>query len=301
MPASETLDMKADANNNDVFASRILVQVTISTGSPAVKQLHYRWRNDDGDETSASWLQTEDNPVPASFDVNIGTRKRLRLLIDNTTGTASASNFNYRLEHASSSCSNWYEVPTTEAMGQKGWVMDLSVNVADQTATTDLGGVSNPGEGSFTAGYVMTSSNDTPALSLTTSQFSELEYSIKSTANAETGLLYCFRLTDAGDTTYFTWSQQPQITLSIFNRGGGGDPFESPGVGSIITGGGLGGGGNIGGESGGSGPPVGGGGQGGGGGVEGVSTSLEDEILSELAGVLSQLSHVLETLSGKIK
>jgi len=218
----------------------VIPEVTTKTGSASLTQIHYRWRNDDGDEVGATWLQAEDNSVPASFDINRGERKRLRFVLSNAN--SSASNYQYRIQQASSSCTSWYDVPTSNSGGFKGWVMDLSGHVSDLTPTTELLGLSDPVGKTFSPGYVMTSSNETSAMTLTSSEFTHLEYSIKSTNNAETGLTYCFRLTNAGSETGFTYTQTPAITLSSFNRGGGGNPYEVTVTGTIITGGGIGGG-----------------------------------------------------------
>jgi len=150
------------------------------------------------------------------------------------------------------------------------WVTDTTTRVADGAATTDSSGLTNPA-GTFVPGYVMTQDSQTPALSLTSGQFTELEYSIRSTSNISTNTVYCFRLTNAGVTTGFTFSQQPQITIpplgTIRRLGGGGGNAggEANGTGPIIPGGTTGGGGGSTGGSGG-GQNTGGGGSGGGGG-----------------------------------
>lgn len=234
------------------------------TGTIALDQLHYHWRSDDGNESSASFIDTED--LPPTGDVFPGDRKRLRVLVSNS-GTVTASNITYRLEYASSSCSTYTAVPAGE--NSLEWTMDVSPNVADGVATTDSSGTTNPGGKTFVAGYFKSAGNQTPAHSLTTSQFTELEYSLRSTVAASTGLTYCFRLTNAGSTTNFTYTATPQITLTKKQRPvyGGSGSGEGSGSGSEQSGGG-GSGGSGSGEIGGGGGSVGGGGGGGGGGSE---------------------------------
>lgn len=232
---------------------------------PVITQLHYRWREDNGSESAASYAANEDTSL--TDNVFSGDRRRLRTLISNT-GSGSASNITYRLEHASTTCTSWLAVPTTSTLSSEHWLMDLSSNVADAAATTDSSGLSNPA-GTFVAGQVKTSGNQTTAHTLTGSntQFTELEYSIKSTGNVTTGITYCFRLTNAGSTTNFSYSVQPQITISGRQRPtGGGINVESSGSGTQQPGGGAGGGAGV--EEGGSGGQQSGGSSGGGGSVE---------------------------------
>lgn len=221
-------------------------EIITAAGGTALSQVHYRWRNDFGNEASAGYITNEDSPV--TNQVGIGDRLRLRFLVNNTSG--SASNYNYRLETASSSCSAWIQVAST-TIGNPHWVTDTSARISNGEPTTDSSGLTNPA-GTFVPGYLMTQDSQTPALSLTSGQFTELEFSIRSTSNVSLNTTYCFRLTNAGATAGFTYSHQPQITIttSSINLHGGG-------------------GGNAGGELNGTGPTIGGGNNGGGTGTEG--------------------------------
>ncbi len=225
-----------------------------------LNQLHYRFITDNGNQSNASFLQSEDTAIPASANANKGERFRLRFLLSNT-GEGALFNVGYRLEHASSSCTTWLPVQNSESDGIH-WVMDLSQYVSNASTSVDSVGLSNPASKTFKDGYVMTSANQTSLHNLLKTEFTEHEYSLRSTLSAETGLLYCFRLTNAGSPTGFTYSVQPQITLSSFNRNSGDQSLEPVGSGPIQSGGGQGGG--SGSEGGGSGGGQNGGGQGGG-------------------------------------
>lgn len=272
---------------------------TAAAGTPDIQQLHYRWREDNGSESSATYATAEDTALTSG--VYVGDRRRLRLSVSNG-GTASASNVTYRLEHASSSCSAWLPVPSISLLGNQHWVMDYSNYINDGVATTDLAGLTNPGGKSFVAGFAKTQGNEGSSHTLSTSQFTELEYSIKSTSNAVTGTTYCFRLTNAGSITNFSYLQQPQILLSaVVNRpaggGGGGNSGaggESTGSGTIQGGGVQGGGATTtpGGDGSGSGTPQGGGGSGGGGGDTGFlrGTTNLAQLLHNFLMLISKLS-----------
>ncbi len=231
--------------------------------SPDVVQLHYRFRRDDGSEITAGYLQAEDTQFSL---VNYkGDRTRLRILLSNA-GAGPSTNYMYRLEYASSSCSAWYPVPQSATWEE--WQMDLSQYVLDAIATTDSSGLSNPGGKTFTPGYVKLAGNTTPQHTITSSQFTEHEYAFRSTNAVSTDTLYCFRLTNAGSTTNFTYTVRPEIMLrgGMRQEAGGPQNIESLGGGTLVTGGGQSGGGGA--ESGGSGSGRGGGNQGGGGGAE---------------------------------
>jgi hypothetical protein len=236
-------------------------------GAPTLNLLHYRWREDNGTEVGATWSAAEDTALATTSNTYKGDRKRLRMLVQNTG--AGATTTPYLLEYASSSCTSWHAVPTQATRSWQEWVMDLSQWVPDGAVTSNVAsGLTDP-NANFVAGRILLQANQTTALTLdsATSQFTENEYGIRSTPSAETDLTYCFRMTNAGSATNFTYSVQPRIVINPHTRpqvGGGG--VESSGSGAPVGGGTPGGGGGL--EGGGGGGPVGGGGSGGGGGLE---------------------------------
>ncbi len=272
MPSGTEAQRTMDVNvlNVPIYASRILVQVSI-TSSPALSQTHYRWRYDNGSEVAADFRAAEDTALTSG--IYLGDRIRLRFMISNTGGAA--TDYTYLLEHASSSCtSGWIPVPTLSTQNPH-WIMDISGRVEDGTATTDVAsGLTNP-TGTFVTGQFKSTGNQTSAITLASDEFTENEFSIRSTNQVSTGTTYCFRTTNAGATTGFTFTQTPQIAVlpvSSF-QGGGGGGGEGSGSGAVITGGNSGGGGSGGAggeaESGGGGEQGGGGAGGGGGGDSG--------------------------------
>jgi hypothetical protein len=199
------------------------------SGTPAIGQIHYRWRNDDGSETTATYATTQDTIL--SSGVYAGDRIRLRISLSNS-GTGSATNYNYRLEYASqaNSCSTWTAVPATATT--EAWQMGGQSNVADNIATTNSAGVTDPGGQTFKAGILRTLNGQTGTMTIPKAQFSEIEYAIKSTTNVTTGQTYCFRVTNNGSTTNFTYTVNPQISVSAVTYrpqgGGSAGSVESP-------------------------------------------------------------------------
>lgn len=238
-----------------------------SSTPPALSIESYRFRNDNGSESAATYIADESTSV--STNIVPGDRFRLRFLVSNSGGAA--TNYSYQLEVASTSCSSWYAVPSYGTNVNEHWTMDYSPYVYNGQPTTDLAGLANPPASTFYPGYVQTSANQTSAFTIPASYFSELEYSIKSTIYAAIGTVYCFRVTNAGSTTNFTYVVTPSVTLSATSIRGvnGGLDLESS-INGVLRGGGgtTGGSGNAGGEGSGGGTPVGGGGSGGGGSSE---------------------------------
>ncbi|NVN97379.1 hypothetical protein HXX01_04090 [Candidatus Nomurabacteria bacterium] len=218
-----------------------------ASGTPSIEQLHYRWRNDDGSETSATYLASTDTSTSSIYT---GDRVRLRFLLSNN-GTGPSNNYNYQLEYAalSGSCdASTYNIVPAVATTEP-WQMGGTSNVTDNIATTDSSGITNPGGKSFHAGKLRTTTAQSGVINITQSQFSEIEYAIKSTPNVITNQVYCFRITNIGSTTNFTYTIYPQISISGITyrpQGGGGSPsVDSSPTPSAPAGGGTTGGGSA--------------------------------------------------------
>ncbi|HSE35348.1 MAG TPA: hypothetical protein VLB83_04465 [Candidatus Paceibacterota bacterium] len=243
-------------------------QITITLSAPAAVPtiVHYRWREDNGTETAASYAAAEDTALAPPYQVYLGDRRRLRVAVSNGGGVP-ASNITYRLEYASSSCSSWIAVPSFNTQTTQEWVTDLSQWLPDGVATTHSSGMTVPPGKSFVAGQAKLHTNQTSAHTLSASEYTELEYALRSTSFAQSNLLYCFRVTNAGSASGFSYQVRPELTLnpnfrpqtggagteaigagSQRNNGqnSGGSGTESSGSGSTTTGGGAGGGGDSG-------------------------------------------------------
>jgi hypothetical protein len=243
-----------------------IAEVVTATNNSYITQLHYRWRNDDGTESAATYAAAEDTAL--STGVYVGDRKRLRFVL---SGTGPATGYTYQLEQASSSCTSWIAVPNAATNGTH-WVADISQYFLDGGATTNSASLTDPSSSSFVAGYMKAGSALTSSHTLANAQFTEHEFTIKSTSSVTPSTTYCFRVTNAGDATKFTYTQTPQISVrpNSARPVGGGSGVEGNGTGPVINGGNQGGGGsgtsgNAGGEGNGSGGSRGGGNEGGGG------------------------------------
>jgi hypothetical protein len=149
----------------------------------------------DGEEGYA-YFGTNSNPADV-VKVSIAPRAQFRLEYGLKTSTCGA-------------ISSWTQVPASATSEE--WEMSASANVTDGAATTDSAGLTN-GNTSFQAGEIHDTTSQASEISLGEAQFTELEFSVQATANASDGEAYCFRLTDAGSATGFTYGQYAEATI----------------------------------------------------------------------------------------
>ncbi|MBA4388315.1 MAG: hypothetical protein C0404_10065 [Verrucomicrobia bacterium] len=166
---------------------------------PTWTQEHYRWRNDDGSETAATWKANADTAITGATR---GTNIRLRFSISNT-GSASGS-YIPTLEFSTSTTGTW----TTVAENDDGLVafkLVTTSNYANNAATTGL----LTGTGTFAAGKcVERPSSAIAGVTINTNQHANFEFCIQATAKARGSATYYFR-TMAG-----TYSKYAQLTMA---------------------------------------------------------------------------------------
>jgi hypothetical protein len=173
-------------------------------------QIHYRWRNDDGSETSATWAATEDTSYS---NLPQNTIKRLRIEVANK-GWTRGSGIQLKLQYAqATTCSSgsYIDVPTTTALH---WQIADSSNLTDGASTTNVSPGLTDENAFFTAGQVKDTSNLTSAINITSENFTEIEYSLKATNNSISGVNYCFRLVKGDGSLLDTYNVYPQITVT---------------------------------------------------------------------------------------
>jgi hypothetical protein len=281
LQATTTTNLSNVYNPGYVVAARIITATTtqysdlrtdriaISFVGPApdLQQIHYRWRNDTVPESSASWYTAED--TVAGLEKFSSYRVRIEL---SNEGMAASANTKARLEYGvnTGTCA---AITSWAPVGDVGsttpdWVMSPSNFLVNGYSTTDNSGISDANP-TFLAGYQQDTSAETASgLNIGTTNYVEHEYSLISASSVAVGTNYCFRLTNAGSSAYFTYSTYVQAKIDPPpSRGGGGGGGGGDPTTSTVTGGtGQGGGGGGAPEDPPPPPPVGGGGGGGGGG-----------------------------------
>lgn len=195
-----------------------LVRMLYQPVAPTYALNHYHWRNDDGSEATATSATggAQDTQLTSVAQNAV---KRLRIEIANLGGTIkSFSTEQFRLEYASStSCAS----ATAWANAQNGteWSTTSTANLTDGANTTNIalatGGVADGNHTFITAnGGVKTAGSQTAAVSVPSDSFVELEYAVAPLANATSGTPYCFRVTNAGSTSNFSYTRYPSATVS---------------------------------------------------------------------------------------
>lgn len=182
--------MRPRANIGAAVAAVAALWGGLASGLPNVVQEHYRWRNDDGSETSATWKAADDCPFRQQVR---GCAVRLRFCLSNADGLDAAVGVRPRLEYALNRQDTFTAVPanaTTEP-----FEMAASPFLANGEATTKQ----VPGSGAYVAGQcVEHPSNAGEAHDLPAERYSNYEYCLRATGQAKGGTTYYFRLTDAG-------------------------------------------------------------------------------------------------------
>ena len=156
--------------------------------NPNVVQEHYRWRNDNGSESAATWKAAQDTRITGQDrNENI----RLRFAIANTAQYTSADNYQYLLEYSTGTTGPWAAVPVSA--GSDPFEMTATSYYADGANTTNQ----LTGSGTFAAGRcVEDTSNATANYSLSQGDYTEFEYCFQATSNALRSGTYYFRLTN---------------------------------------------------------------------------------------------------------
>jgi hypothetical protein len=181
----------------------------IKTAYQRVELDSYRFRNDDGNESSASYSQLENTPIASSFIA--GDKVRLRIAISNQA--ASVSRKAYQLEYAQGACTSWTPVPRLVDTTNQAWRIEPSRTVADNTLTTHSTYISAPNGKTFTQGRLQAFNSASYPVTLGSNEYTELEYSLRSTGSITPYIPYCFRVTNVGDFSDFTYLITPQITV----------------------------------------------------------------------------------------
>ncbi|KAA5534803.1 T9SS type A sorting domain-containing protein [Taibaiella lutea] len=164
-----------------LFSVTQLHAIIITT--PTIGQTQYRWRNDDGNQTTATWKAAVNAPVIATATDVL----RLRIELANT-GTG-AGPVTQTLEYSSNGGTSWTIMnnPATNA-----FTYQASTFVANGANTTQQ--LPNTTAGTFSAGRVI--SNPGAAVNLTNGNKTEYEWVIRPTANAAPSTTYIFRSSD---------------------------------------------------------------------------------------------------------
>lgn len=185
---------------DDFCASVISFKAALAT----LTQEGYRWRDDDGNETTASWLAAQDTSVTRAR----GTNTRLRILIDATLDPDSQSfQLEVRRHHG-------VFLPVTTSSGPIR--LSASGNIAAGAATNTTAQLTAPaGKNSgtdFQAGKISDDTNPI-TVDLGSGKYTELEWCLTAVdGEAHNTFVYDFRVTAAGE-RIDSYAVNPQWTI----------------------------------------------------------------------------------------
>lgn len=202
--------------------------ITASTTSPVASEDV----TPGGGGGGATWAAAQDTELTGLATLTL---RRLRIEMSNGGGlTASGLQFRLEVSGALSTASpgscaatSYVTLPTAD------WEIVDSTNLTDGTATTNVPGGLDDENTAFVDGQVKDAGNQTTGITLTSADFTEIEFALRAKATATPGALYCFRLTNAGSTTDFTYPQYGQATIAgggqLLGGGGGRRRHRDPG------------------------------------------------------------------------
>ncbi len=193
-----------------------IINLIFRTFKPKYEQIHYHWRHDDGTEATATSMTggTQDTVITGLAK---NTVKRIRLEVSNEGGQDNIAAQQFRIEYKlkSGDCTTG----TYTDIGAVGGDWDMGASQLTEAGdTTNIavatGGVTDENNSFIsTNGGQRETTSQTGNITVYSNQFVELEYAIQA-LDAATGAAYCFRLTNAGSTTNFTYTAYPEATVS---------------------------------------------------------------------------------------
>ncbi|MDA2939231.1 hypothetical protein MYX75_13345, partial [Acidobacteria bacterium AH-259-A15] len=168
--------------------------------------------------TGATWAADEDTPLTALAK---STTKRVRFEIANS-GVPSG-NVLYRLEVSEPTPTSCVGATTwTRINDSTHWNMVASTHFVEGDPTSNI----NPGltdaYSTFVPGQlkdldaaVTAADDETTAIALNGAELTEIEYAIQATTSSTGGATYCFRLSDAGTTTDFSYTESKYAKVTL--------------------------------------------------------------------------------------
>ena len=160
--------------------------------------------------SAATWAANEDTQLSG---LTKNATKRLRFLVSNSGGASSAATYKLQSAQAATCSSGSYADVPTDTSG--AWKIAATDYYTDGDASANVAsGLTDPAGKTFVAGQLKDTSNTTGSITLTSSQFTEVEYAVQATDNAVLGANYCFRLWDnTGNKAMDTYTVYAQVTL----------------------------------------------------------------------------------------
>lgn len=162
-----------------------MVWMEVDYTPATIEQEGFRFRDDDGSETTATWLANQDTNITRAKSTNT----RLRLLL-NATGNPDTRK--YYLYYKLSTDGTYIPVPTS---GSGPITLSASSNItaSGEATTALLTAPAGKSTSDFVAGRMQDDENPADTIDITTDDYTELEWSLIANAAATNGDIYQFR------------------------------------------------------------------------------------------------------------
>lgn len=145
--------------------------------------------------TGATWIANEDTAIT---EVQKLENQRIRFLLSNEGGaTSGAQTYTLQVAETGTCSSGTYATVPTDTSGD--WQISASSYITDAAATTNIASGLTDENTTFVAGEIKDTGNVTGNITLGTTNFTEIEFSVQATTNATDGGTYCFRLNNVDD------------------------------------------------------------------------------------------------------
>lgn len=158
--------------------------------TPYITQTQYRWRNNDGSETSATWKAAANTAITVSDTTTV---LRLRIELNNNSG-AGNYDVNESLEYSSNGGSSWTTMTNAPSNAFKYVSSSLVTNGG--ATTNQMGSATS---GTFVAGRIVSAVPSGTPMSLGANK-TEYEWVIKPSGNILPLSTYTFRSANQGST-----------------------------------------------------------------------------------------------------
>lgn len=159
----------------------LISSMAMATLTPALKQSKYRWRNNNGDEATATWKAAENTAITLT-DAHETFRLRTEYYCTNA-----ASNVDHFVSYSKDGGTTW---TTVTASDTNDFMMTNSTLVAHGTSTTNQLGTGTGG--TFAAGKVVSQNNPSMTMPIAASGRIEMEWVIKPTLFTQNSTTYLF-------------------------------------------------------------------------------------------------------------
>ncbi|MFP4064358.1 MAG: hypothetical protein ACLFS0_02490 [Bacteroidales bacterium] len=172
---------------NRLLVLLLLMGLSLPAFSTA-RQGTWRWRNDNGGETTATWMADQDTPITLTHKNNI----RLRIELANIDHNFDLNSETINLQYTNDGGTSWHVITTDESTSHFVFSTSSHFNNQDQSTNQLLSAFGSYGE---VQGYLFdTNDPNNKHRNLPANTTTELEFCIKATDEALDEVTYEFQL-----------------------------------------------------------------------------------------------------------